>query len=133
MRVVVDFPPNIEAIREKFPLTGNEIFAWDDKIFNPSGGDLPVWLHAHEEVHQKQQAGDPEGWWKRYLVDDKWRFEQELEAHQAEFTSFCLQETDRNRKRAFLKGLARRLSAPMYGRVATFKRAHNLIKKGRMK
>jgi len=131
MKIVNEFPPNIEAIRKKFPLKGNEIFAWGSIIYNPSGGELTPALISHEGVHELQQKGNPEKWWKRYLRDDKWRFDQELEAHQAEYQTFCRDEPNRNRRRAFLKALARRLSAPMYGRIATYQRAHNLIKKGR--
>jgi len=90
---------------------------------------LPPWMIVHEEVHRKQQAGNPEGWWAKYLIDPAFRFEQELEAHQAEYLAFCSIETDRNRKRVFLKGIARRLSAPMYGRVASFEKSKRLIKK----
>lgn len=128
MRIVKDFPPNIDKIRELFPLTGKEIFAWGDIIYSPSTESLPPWLLAHENVHKRQQDGDPEKWWARYLADPYWRFEQELEAHRAEYRSFCALEPNRNRKRVFLKGIARRLSAPMYGRVASFEKAKRLIK-----
>lgn len=133
MNVVFDYPPNIDAIREVFPLTGSEIFAWGDTIFNPSGDKIPSWLIAHEQVHERQQAGDPQAWWDRYLVDKQWRFEQELEAHRVEYNTFCISPWalgNRNKKRAFLKELARRLSSPMYGNVATYQQCRMAIKRG---
>jgi len=129
MKIVKDYPPNIDKIRELFSLSGKEIFAWDDIIYSPASGELPPWLIAHEEVHKKQQDGDPEKWWARYLIDPHWRFEQELEAHRAEYRSYCEQEPNRNRKRIYLKTIARRLAAPMYGRIASFEKAKRMIKK----
>ncbi len=131
MKQVTGYPPNIEEIRQVFPLKPGTIFAWGDTIFNPSGDKLPSWLIAHEQVHQRQQDGDPETWWARYLIDPKWRFEQELEAHRAEYNMFSLSVLgNRNKKRAFLKSLARRLSSPMYGNIRTYQQCRVLIKKG---
>ena len=133
MQQVVDYPPNINDIRAVFPITGQEIFTWNDTIYNPSGAKLPQWLIAHESVHMQQQAEDPESWWTRYLVDPQWRFEQELEAHRAEFNVYCISPgalMNRNKKRAFLKALARRLSSPIYGRCATYQQCRMAIKRG---
>lgn len=133
MKQVVDYPPNIDEIRQVFPLKPGVIFAWGDTIYNPSGDKLTSWLIAHEQVHQHQQDGDPETWWARYLIDPVWRFEQELEAHRVEYNVFCISPAvlgNRNKKRAFLKGLARRLSSPMYGNIRTYQQCRALIKKG---
>lgn len=128
MRDVFDYPPNIHQIRRVFPLTGREIFAWGNIIYNPSASTLTPELLAHEEVHKVQQGNDVEGWWDRYLVDVQFRYRQELEAHRAEFKEFCKSRPNRVRKRVFLKQLARRLSSPMYGSVVTFEKARKLIK-----
>jgi len=128
MDIVVDYPPNIDEIRKVFPLTGQEIFAWGNQIYNPSGSKLPQWLIAHETVHKAQQGKDPQAWWDRYLIDPPWRFEQELEAHRVEYAHYCAAGFNRNRRRAMLKALARRLSSPMYGRIAPFKLCRLLIK-----
>lgn len=135
MEIVQEFPPNIEAIKKVFPLKGGEIFAWGDTIYSPSSSDLPIWLVKHEECHRAQQCifggsniPDPEGWWAKYLKDPQWRFEQELEAHRVEYWWFCNRELDRNKRRVFLKGLAKRLSSPMYGKVVTFAKAKRMIK-----
>lgn len=129
-KIVASFPPNIDAIRAKFTLSGNEIFAWEGTIYNPKGGDLPPWLVAHEEVHFKQQAdvGGAESWWARYLVDPQFRFEQELEAHQEEYRVYGTHNPERNLRRAALKHMARRLASPMYGSMVTFDKAKRLLK-----
>lgn len=120
MRVVVANPPNIDAIRKVFPLRGREIFAWGDTIYNPGGAVVSEHPVAHETVHRKQQGNDVAGWWNRYLADAQWRFSQELEAHRAEYRSFCSSEKDRNRRARFLHLLAARLSAPMYGGLVKY-------------
>ena len=130
MKQVVGYPPNIDEISQVFPLKPGVIFAWGDTIYNPSGDKLPSWLIAHEQVHQRQQDGDPETWWARYLIDPAWRFKQELEAHRIEYQRFCLYAHTRNKRRAFLKDISRRLSSPMYGNVRTYQQCRALIKKG---
>lgn len=117
MRVVNDFPPNIEEVREQFPLTGNELFAWGDIIYNPGGGRIPQQLIDHEKVHQLQQGDDVEGWWEKYLIDIEFRFKQELEAHKEEYRSFCRVTKDRNKQARYLIVIARRLASPMYGKM----------------
>lgn len=145
MKIVKGFPPNIDEIRDTFKLSGREIFAWGDTIYNPQGGELPPWLVAHEKVHKGQQeamiheiaphtyiagAGGPETWWERYLRDTKFRFDQELEAHQEEYRVFCKHHPDRNQRRAGLKSLAKRLSGKMYGNMVSFDKAKRMIKDG---
>jgi hypothetical protein len=130
MNIVIDFPPNIGAIRAYFPLTGFEIFCWGDTVYNPSGIQLPPELLEHEKVHSKQQGNDVQGWWDQYLIDKKFRFEQELEAHQVEFMVYSRRQPSRALRRIYLKKIARRLSSAMYGKMVTFEKAKKLIRKG---
>lgn len=119
MKIVSDYPPNIEDLRTVFPLSGKEIFTWGDIIYNPSGSVLSDHLIAHETVHCLQQGADIQGWWDRYKIDPAWRLEQELQAHRAEYRSYCSSTKDRNARARFLHAIAFRLSAPMYGKVIT--------------
>lgn len=51
-------------------------------------GALSPDVIAHEMTHIKQQAafpGGPEAWWKQYIEDDAFRFEQEKEAYRAQW------------------------------------------------
>jgi hypothetical protein len=131
MEQVQDWPPNIEVIRNTFELCGREIFAYGDTIYNPSGGGLPIWLLDHEEVHQEQQAGDPETWWEQYLSDKIFRLSQELEAHQVEFASYCRNNKDRNARANYLMWCATRLASPTYGQMVTKREAVSLIRRKR--
>lgn len=128
MRVSSEFPPNIEDVRAAFDLSGREMFAWGNTIFNPSRAAIPAWLLKHEEVHERQQGDDVEGWWARYLVDADFRFEQELEAHQVEYKCFCLCNKDRNARVSYLYQISLRLCSPMYGKLSSLQAAMKLIK-----
>jgi len=128
--IVVGFPPNIARIKEVFTLRGGEIFAWGGIIYSPSTPVVPVQLIAHEEVHFKQQRGDPRLWWDHYLADPNFRLRQELEAHQMEYRVFCKSTLDRNRRARYLNTVARRLSGPLYNNLITMAKAMKLIKTG---
>ena len=128
VRIKNEWPPNVDEIREVFPLTGNEIFAWDGIIYNPGAGELSDSLIAHECVHFAQQEGDPDHWWRRYIDDSNFRFEQEVEAHQAEYNTFCIGSKDRNARNEARTAIARRLSSALYGGLIDMRRAMYLIK-----
>lgn len=118
-----EYPPNIQRIRETFTLTGREIFAYNNTIYNPAGGELSIPLIEHEKVHFMQQGGDSDYWWDRYLVDPVFRLRQELAAHKKEFLVFCTLNKDRNARARYRNALAVRLSSPMYGSVITTQEA----------
>lgn len=121
------FPPNIDEIREHFPLSGAELFAYDNVIYNPSKMDIPPWLVDHEKVHFRQQGKDPVGWWRRYFDDEVFRYQQELEAHQIEYQSFCKYNPDRNIRSIYLQLISQRLASKMYGSLVTVAQARREI------
>ena len=129
--VVHDWPPNIDAIRAVLPVTSRNIFAYDRKIYNPGGGRLPPELVAHERVHFRQHSeykGGFEAWWERFLTDKKFRLDQEIPAHQVEWRSWLSQrQRTRQERRAVLKIMAKRLSAPMYGKIISMNQAKRVI------
>jgi hypothetical protein len=55
--IIVARPPNFEQIHAAFPRADKPgvMFAYDGKIYNPSGGIIPPALIAHEEVHLIRQ------------------------------------------------------------------------------
>lgn len=128
--VVNDWPPNINEIRAALPdVTEKNIFAYDLKIFNPSGAKLGPELHHHEAVHFKQQAAiGVEAWWLAFLSDEVFRLAQEIPAHKAEYRCFCKYNRDRNEQARFLRTLGQRLSAPMYGGIITANEAMKRIR-----
>lgn len=128
MEVVHEFPPNVEAIRKVFPLRGYELFAYGDKIYHPQGTKLPRSIIAHEEVHQVQQGNDVESWWDRYLTDIDFRLTMELAAHRVEYRVMLEDARTRNVRRICLAHVARKLSAPLYGRMITLEKAKRALK-----
>ena len=79
MKIIRDYPPNIEAIRAEFELNPRVVFTYGETIYNPGGGKITDDLMVHEETHAKQQGDDPGAWWDRYLVDVDFRLNQEVE------------------------------------------------------
>ena len=129
MQIVVDFPPNIDAIRKRFLLSGREIFAYGDKIYSPGSDTLPDELIRHEEVHERQQGDDPEGWWERFLRDDAFRLSQEMEAHIVEYQTICKTVLDRNERVKVAAHIAHKISSWTYGRMITYRKAMDIIRK----
>lgn len=129
--VVKGWPPVIAEIRKVLPVTANNIFAYDGKIYSPATAKLSRWLVAHECVHFDQQAAHPggvRGWWYDFLYDKQFRLEQEIPAHQREWRTWLnAQPRNRKERRLVLKQMAKRLSAPMYGGIISFEQAKRAI------
>lgn len=129
MRVVHDFPPNWDEVNAVFKVAGKPvIFCYGDRIYNPSQIDVTPALYAHELMHSRQQGDDPAGWWRRYIDDIAFRFEQELAAHQAEYIAAMKSAPNRHARRTYAKAIAQRLAGPLYGHVVSPMEAKRLIK-----
>lgn len=114
--VVKEYPPNIEAVRSRFPIHGDVVFSYGGKLYNPGGGHVDEHLMAHEVRHAEQQKEiGTELWWQRYIEDDSFRYSQEVEAYSAQYRSFCDANKDRNERARFLAALAREMAQPLYG------------------
>jgi hypothetical protein len=114
--IIVDRPPNFDEVLAAFPNADKPgvIFAYDGHVYNPSGGVIPPALLAHENVHlNRQMQCGPREWWKNYLVDDEFRYQEELLAHVAEFKAQSA-TADRNFGARLLTHTAMRLIAPLY-------------------
>ena len=108
------------------------MFAWGDKIMVPSGAHLAPWIVDHELIHLRQQKeyGGVNPWWDEYLASDRFRLNQELEAHVEEYASYCRHNRDRNDQYRYLMIVAGRLAHKMYGGVITRREAFQRIKRG---
>jgi hypothetical protein len=113
--IINERPPNFDQILTAFPKADGEgvIFAFDGNIYSPSGKVIPPALLAHENVHlMNQEQVGPDTWWRLYIEDSEFRYEEELEAHVAEFRA--QRATDRNFVARLLTATALRLVAPLY-------------------
>lgn len=116
MVVLNEPPPLYDLIDAHFHVKGTmAIFTFGNKIYAPAGGKVTRELIAHEEVHHQQQGEEWDGieaWWRRYVVDHAFRFDQELPAHVAEYRAYCKRHGGGRVK--FLNQVATRLSGPLY-------------------
>lgn len=134
MQVIVDKPPNFDAILEVFPQAADPgvMFCYGNTIFSPSSEYVPPQLIAHEEIHSGQQRlMGVETWWDRYLVDVSFRYKQELAAHIVEYHDFIRFTKNRQMQRSYLAAVAKRLSGPLYGGVVSYSEAILAIQRGR--
>lgn len=129
MIIVKDYPPNIDRIKEKFPLHRGVVFTYGGILYNPDDGIIDDPLDIHERTHKLQQGGDPAGWWEKYLSDDFFRFDQELVAYANQYRRFCELNVDKNKRAKFLYRIASDLASDLYGKLCTQQEAMKKIKK----
>lgn len=127
MKPIRAYPPNWTRIAAVFPVKGKQgiIYAYGDRLYNPSGVALTPWIIAHELVHGTRQGKDAAVWWDRYLTDKDFRLEEELLAHIAEYKEYLKHHDDA--KYNYLDTIARRLSSPLYGSMLTLGQAFDKI------
>ena len=131
LEIVIDWPPNIEEIRQAFTLHKGIVFTYGSRVYNPDAGFINPPLMAHEMVHSKQQGDDPAGWWERYLRDVPWRASQEVMAYRKQFKEIKKVTQDRELRMRWLIKVAKDLSGPMYGSPMQFQKAFQAIKHDR--
>lgn len=112
-------PPNFDAILKVFPLADKPgvVFAYGEDIYNPSGVKLPPEIVVHEYKHCARQFAYENGvktWWDQYLLNPKFRYEEELLAHVEELKQALRGVRDRNAQFKLFDRTARRLIAPLY-------------------
>ena len=132
MKIVIGIPPNYAAIKARFPACDRKgvIFSYGDRIFNPSGISIPRELMAHEAIHGVRQGTDPVTWWERYLAEPLFMLDEEIHAHHSEYRAYVKRHGHRPRD---LRGIAERLSGPLYGNALTFAQAQHAILTGEIR
>jgi hypothetical protein len=127
MKVLKAYPPNIAQIQKVLNPPFATVFTYGDTIYNPNvDAELPPDLVAHERVHMFQQMKflTPGEWWDKYLKDENFRFNQEVEAYKAQWKIM------RHSRMAnwLLHGIVTDLSGDMYGNLVSYTIARRLIK-----
>lgn len=127
MKIVADYPPNIEKIKKHFPITENTVFTYGDTLYIPKGTmpDKPLLVHEETHVKQHEAAGGPEAWWDRYFVDREFRLTQELEAYRNQYKAMAGMPLAQ--KRQYTQSIALDLAGPLYGNIMTVADAIKLI------
>lgn len=116
MNIIKGPPPNFSQILKALPKanTPGTIFAYYPNVYVLGHSNISDALKAHESVHFKQQKNiGVDKWWDQYLVDKNFRFDQELQAHIAEY-KYILEHGARAERRQAMKTIVNRLSSPLY-------------------
>lgn len=124
MKVLYTFPPNYRAINDAFNTRGKPIiYAYGGVIHNPGKIKIPPQLFAHEAVHLERQGGDPAAWWARYIAEPRFRLDEEIPAHAAEYQSVRAVDGEGR----LLNLIAERLASPLYGSLIDHAAARRII------
>ena len=130
MKILSERPPNFNDIAKVFPIVkkkGGIIYTFEDTIYNPDDTEITKPLLAHEEVHAtRQKLWGAEQWWRIYLKNIGFRFDEELMAHQKEY-EVEVELGNRYQRRGAKKMIARKLASPLYGNMVTIKQAKGVL------
>jgi len=133
VKISSEKPPQwiLDEVKEKFDVEWENgvIFTYGDLITN-CFGEISEDLMHHEPHHTKQQEefGGADKWWRRYLDDEQFRFEQELECYRKQYNWVKNNIKSRDEVFFYLKHYASSLSGKMYGGIVDFSTALNKIK-----
>ena len=132
MEIVIDYPPIYDELKIAFPRIGRGvIFAWGDKIYNPSNvKNIAPQLIIHERAHARRQRNDVLGWWNQYIADKEFRLVEETIGHIAEMKCLLGPNPGRQVRRQILASTAKRLTSPLYRYGISRERAKILLKEG---
>jgi len=134
--IVKAYPPNIADIKKTFPVLENikgVVYTYGSILFNPDDGGIDSALMAHETVHMIQQGTENDKikeWWNKYLAEPEFRLDQELQAYQVQYRTYCNNHKDRNSQYKFLNRIASDLSSDQYGNIIAKSEAIKRIKNG---
>lgn len=135
MKIIRAYPPNFGAIKKAFPYVAGRpgiLYAWGDRIYNPTGVSIVPWVRDHEQVHGESQmrlGSSVKSWWDLYLHDPQFRLQEEILAHQQEWQTY--QKTKGTTwGEDYLYLIAKRLSSPLYGSMTTYDEAVKAIQNG---
>ena len=130
MEIAIDYPPIYNELKLAFPRIGRGvIFAWGDKIYNPSNVSIPRQLIVHEAAHGRRQGNDINGWWRRYIDEKKFRLVEEIIGHIAEMECLLGPNPNRQMRRQIIRATAKRLASPLYRYGISRAQAHVLLKR----
>ncbi len=127
MELREEYPPNYSEITRNLNLEGHKpVFCYGKYIYNPHKLKISPFTYAHEKVHSEQQGDNPEKWWNEYLINPKFRLEQELLAMAKEYSLVKLVLKDMSNDFLYIK--AKELSSPLYALNLTIGQAESKIR-----
>ena len=132
VKISTQKPPDwiLKSVKELFDVDWESgvIFTYGNTISN-STGEMTEDLLIHEGNHIKQQEKiGADVWWKRYLEDSQFRFDQELECYRKQYQWVLKNVKSRNEVFRCLFHYAKSLSGPIYGNLKSYNDCVKAIK-----
>ena len=125
-------PPQwiLDEVKEKWNVEWESgvVFTYGELI-TTFKGEVTEDLIAHESHHtaQHEKFGGADKWWREYLDNADFRFEQELECYRKQYKWLVKNIKNRQERFYFTQHYARSLSSEMYGNITTYQEAYKLI------
>lgn len=119
MMIKEAYPPNYKEIIAKIPAVNERkdvVFTYGEVLYNPYKLEIQDHTVIHEQVHSKQQGGNPKEWWYHYLSDMLFRLNQEVEAYGEQY-KYAKELLNAKGKKIFLETIAETLASDMYGNM----------------
>lgn len=130
MKIAFRNPPNIETIKKYVTPPEDAVFTYGDTLYSPLEQPILEDLLIHEEIHKRQQGGDPDAWWHLWCTDTEFRLEQEIQAYRNQYAFYVRKEKSREKRFHFARRLALALSSEMYGNIIFYSQALASIQNG---
>lgn len=124
--VIKGYPPNYATIKVILNPPETTCFTYGNEIYSPTE-ELSPDILIHESVHERQQGDNPEAWWDKYLIDENFRKEQEIEAYSTQY-KWIRERFNAKIAKKFLDNYAKHLST-LYRLNITKSQALTLIRK----
>ena len=131
MKIIYNKPPDhiYNACVEKFGVDFEQgiMFAYDGALYTKYV--VPAFKLEHERTHIKQQLeyGSADKWWEKYLSDNEFRLEQEIEAYKAEMRWLRAHVKDREAIAHIRHQNTIDLSSSMYGNLIPYSIAYRIL------
>lgn len=127
--IIEEYPPHYKRWKAKFPNLeeSKPLFAWYNQIYNPFKVNVTPDLIIHEQVHFKQQSNNAEAWLDKYLTDENFRLEQEVEAYATQY-QYCKKMLPAKWYKLVLEACAKSLSGELYGGIINYHQAESRIR-----
>lgn len=129
MKIIKSWPPNIEEIRQAgLEVNEESVFCYGNDIYCLNGKEPRADILFHENIHIKQQKGNPEVWWTAYLQDRDFRFREELEAYTGQYL-FIKRNLKNKAVKEYLDIISEALASPQYKLGLTKSQTETAIRK----
>lgn len=128
MKVIHDYPPNIDLIRAALKPNKEAIYCYGETIYNPSKRTITPDVERHEQVHSERQGDRPDLWYAKYLTDSDFRLQEEIIAYGEQYLFAKEHIKDKKLLSWLREKLAQSLSGEEYGSLLSFGEAEAKIR-----